>query len=74
MLETYIEQLEYKYGHSPGIIYDAIIFERNKIIRRDNTIRERYFNGQRLKIEQTATEQAYKILDRYYRRRHEKLL
>ena len=66
MLETYIEQLGYKYGYSHGLIYDAIIFERNKIIRRDYTIRERYFDGQRLKIEQVATEQAYNILDRYY--------
>lgn len=71
MLETYIERLEYKYRYSHGIIYDKIIFERNKIIRRDYTISERYFQGKRQQIEQEATLKAYNILDRYYQRKRE---
>lgn len=68
MLESHIETLGHKHGISHGLLYDQMIFERNKIIRRDYTLRERYFNGSRakMKIEQDATDKAYKILDRYY--------
>jgi len=68
MLESHIETLGYKHGIAHGLLYDQMIYERNKIIRRDYTLRERYFNGSRTKtkIESDATEKAYKILDRYY--------
>jgi len=71
MLDTHIENLAYKYGYSNGLIHDAMTFERNKIIRREYTLKERYFSGSRIrtKIEQDATDKAYKILDRYYRLR-----
>lgn len=68
MLESHIETLGYKYGVAHGLLYDQMIFERNKIIRRDYTMRERYFSGSRArtKIEMDATDKAYKILERYY--------
>lgn len=68
MLESHITNLQYKYNYPHGIIYDQMIYERNKIIRRDYTIRERYFSGSRIKtkIETVATEKAYKIIDRYH--------
>jgi hypothetical protein len=68
-LETYTENLSYKHGYSHGLVYDAMIFERNKIMRRDYTFCERHFQGKRQEIKKGATEQAFNILDRYYRQR-----
>jgi len=69
MLESHITTLQYKYNYPHGIMYDQMIFERNKIIRRDYTLRERYFSGSRMKtkIESVATDKAYKIIDRYHK-------
>lgn len=68
MLESYVEQLDEKYSRSIIDIYVQFINQRDKIIRRDYTLMQRYFSGvvAQRKMENDANKKTFAIMDRYY--------